>query len=296
MTITFTCEHCGHPLDVDESLAGKHGHCKNCGQKMVVPSPEFRLDPIAEAATEGADAARPAAPVKQSPSPGRTRKEGIKLAPVEKRLRRGGSPEDDLDDGKPYEVDKDFEPPQSAVPSSPVPLLMEARAGWRHTVRSLMGKLSKLEDAIYLVLMLSWLVGAVAFLFELKPLAWTMLGLLVICSFLLLLLGGAEVFIKPFQESLRHGLAFVLVPPYAIYYVATRWKQMKRPFKKALGAFGPLIVLLLLVLFSRPIRDWFLHSPPKKAEGEAASISSRAAVKPIRLTELVVRYALASRS
>jgi hypothetical protein len=161
---------------------------------------------------------------------------------------------------------------------------MEARAGWRHTVRVIMGKLSKFEDAIYLVLMLFWIIGAVAFLFELKPLAWTMLGLLVICSLLLLLLGGFEVFIKPFQEGLLHGLAFLLIPPYAIYYVATRWKLMKQPFKKAIGAFGPLLVLLLFVFFSRPIRDWFLHAPPKKQEGEVSSTSS-AAVQPLRLAK-----------
>jgi hypothetical protein len=296
MKITFTCEHCGHQFAVDESMAGKHGHCKNCGQEMVVPSPGFRLEPVAEAASERTDAARPAAPATQSPSPGRTRKQGVKLAPVEKRSGRESILEGDLDDGKPYEIDKDFEPPQSAVPSSSVPILMEARAGWRHTVRSLMGKLAKFEDAIYLVLMFFWLVGAIAFLFELKPLAWTMLGLLVICSFLLLLLGGAEVFIKPFQESLRHGLAFVLIPPYAIYYVATRWKQMKGPFMKAVGAFGPLTVLLLLVVFSRPIRDWFLHAPPKKPEGQTSSISSGGVGEPTRLADLGVRYADASRS
>jgi hypothetical protein len=281
MKITFACEHCGQHFAVDESLAGKHGRCKSCGREMDVPSPEFRLEPLAENVSDGSGAEQRSAPSKQS-SPGRARNEGAKLAPVAKPSRRRSSPEDDPDDGKPYEIDEDFEPPQSAAPSSPVPILMEARAGWRHTVRSFMGKLSKFEDAIYLVLMVFWLIGSVAFLFELKPLAWTMLGLLVICSFLLLLLGGFEVFIKPFQESLRHGLAFVLIPPYAIYYVATRWKQMKRPFKKAIGAFGPLIVLLLLVLFSRPIRDWFLHAPPKKSEGETPSISSGVIPGPVR--------------
>jgi hypothetical protein len=274
MKITFTCEHCGHQFAVDESLAGKHGRCKSCGQEMNVPSPGFRLEPLPEAVTAGSDAAKQSAPAKQSPGPDNSRKERVNLAPVEEASRRGSSSEEDLDDGTPYEIDKDFEPPQSAVPSSSVPLLMEARAGWRHTVRGLLGTLSKFEDAIYLVLMLFWLIGAVAFLFELKPLAWSMLGLLVICSLLLLLLGGFEVFVKPFQESLRHGLAFVLIPPYAIYYIATRWKQMKRPFKKAIGAFGPLIVLLLLVLFLRPIRDWFLHSPHKKGETETSSTLS----------------------
>ena len=285
MKITVTCEHCGHQFAVDESLAGKQGRCENCGKEMDVPSPEFRLQPLAEDVSDGSESEQRSSPSKQSSSPGRARKENVKLAPVEKTSRRRGSPEDDLDDGKPYEIDEDFEPPQSAVPSSPVPILMEARAGWRHTVRAIMGKLSKFEEAIYLVLMLFWLIGAVSFLFELKPLAWTMLGLLVICSLLLLLLGGFEVFLKPFQESLRHGLAFVLIPPYAIYYVATRWKLMKRPFKKAIGAFGPLIVLLLLVVFSRPIRGWFLHAPPKKSDGETSSTSSHDVVGPIRLAD-----------
>jgi hypothetical protein len=282
MKITFACEHCGHQFAVDESLAGQHGRCKSCGREMDVPAPEFRLEPLAEDASDRPEVERPSAPPRQSSSPGRARKEGVKLAPVEKPSRRPSSSEDDPDDGKPYQLDKDFEPPQSAVPSSADPILMEARAGWRHTVRVITGKLSKFEDAIYLILMVFWLIGAVAFLFELKPLAWTMLGLLVICSFLLLLLDGFEVFIKPFQEGLRHGLAFVLIPPYAIYYVATRWKQMKRPFKKAIGAFGPLIVLLLLVVFSRPIRDWFLHAPPKKSEGETPSISSGVIPSPVR--------------
>jgi hypothetical protein len=118
--------------------------------------------------------------------------------------------------------------------------------------------------------MLFWLIGAVAFLFELKPLAWSMLAPLVICSVLLLMLGGFEVFANPFKESLRHGLAFLLIPPYTVYYIATRWKQIKRPFRKAVGAFLPLIVLLGLAWFGRPIRDWFLHTPHKKGEAETS--------------------------
>lgn len=266
MKITFICEHCGHRFAVDESLAGKHGHCKNCGQEMDVPS--------AGTSREVVEPARHPSNLGHSSATDSIRKEALRLAPVEKPSEGPSNLEYDLDDGKPYKLDEDFVPPQSAVPSSSIPVLMEARAGWRHKVRAFQSTLSKFEDAIYLILMAFWFIGAVAFLFELKPLAWTMLGLLVICSVLLLFLGGFEVFIKPFQEGLRHGLAFVLIPPYAIYYVATRWNLMKRPFKKAIGAFGPLFVLLLLVLFSRPIRDWFLHAPPKKQDGEAPSLSS----------------------
>ena len=153
MKINFTCEHCGHHFAVDESLAGKHGRCKNCGQEMTVPAPGFRLEPLPETVSDGPAAAQRSAPAKPSSSADRTRKEAVKLAPVEEPSRRESSSEEDLDDGTPYEIDKEFEPPQSAVPSSSVPLLMEARAGWRHTVHTLLGKLSMFEDAIYLVLM-----------------------------------------------------------------------------------------------------------------------------------------------
>lgn len=254
MTIAFNCGQCGQHFELDDSLAGTHGHCKHCGQEMNVPAAGSPTKDFKEAVGEPTAAAAP--------------------APVEKPSSRS-SYEDEEDDGKPYEFDKDFVPPPSAVPhyadSGPSLAVMEARAGWRHAVRVFTKKLSKFEDVIYLVLMTFWLIGAVAFLFELKPVVWTMLGLLVICSFLLSLLGGCEIFIKPFAESLRHGLAFILVPPYAIYYIATRWDQMKRPAKKAAGAFGPLLILLALALFSRPIRDWYLHSPPKDENGQAAA-------------------------
>lgn len=277
MKINFSCERCGHTFEVDESLIGKHGHCKGCGHEMIVPSSGFRLAPLPEAADKGHNTA-PQAATKQPSAPRKRREENVGLAPVEKvekaADRRRDSDEDEVDDGKPYDLDSDYEPPPSAVPSSSVPVLMEARAGWRHTVRVLQGKLAVFEDAIYLVLMVFWVIGAGAFLFELKPLAWSMLGALVLCSILLLFLGGIEVFVKPFQESLRHGLAFVLLPPYAIYYVATRWKEMKRPFRKAVGAFVPLIVLLVLAFLGRPIRDWYLHPPPKKDENQAVSVSS----------------------
>lgn len=225
----------------------------------------MRSDDAASKASD--DVAHPTA----TSSAHEARKELAGAAHAEKSPRRPTGDEDE-DDGKPYEFDQSFEPPASAIaPSSPPLALMEARAGWRHAVRAFTKKLSKFEDAIYLTLMAFWLIGAVAFLFEQKHLVWTMLGLLVVCSVLLSFLGGFEIFIKPFEESLRHGLAFVFIPPYAIYYIITRWDRMKRPLKKASVAFGPLIVLLLLALFSRPIRDWYLHSPPKDKDGQAVA-------------------------
>jgi hypothetical protein len=279
MSITFQCEHCGNQLTVDESLAGKHGHCKHCGHEMNVPSSAFRLEPLQMAGTDGPGPGHRSGAAAAKTSASKPRKEEVKLAPIEEPKRARKKSEDDQDDGKPYEFDKEFVPPRSAVPSSSPPVLMEARTGWRRMVRSLLKQLAKLEDAIYMALMVFWLIGAVAFLFELKPLAWSMLAPLVVCSVLLLMLGGFEVFAFPFKESLRHGLAFVFIPPYTIYYIATRWKKIKRPFRNAIGALLPLILLLGLAWFARPIRDWYLHAPPRKDATSTSTSMSRHATE-----------------
>ena len=39
MPITFSCEGCGRRYSVDESLAGRRGHCKDCGRKFTIPGP-----------------------------------------------------------------------------------------------------------------------------------------------------------------------------------------------------------------------------------------------------------------
>jgi hypothetical protein len=37
MAISFTCPHCGHAFQVEDSYAGKTGPCMACGQQMTVP-------------------------------------------------------------------------------------------------------------------------------------------------------------------------------------------------------------------------------------------------------------------
>ncbi len=239
---------------------------------MTVPSPGFRLKPI----EEDEDQAKAPSQTREeiglaTQTAPRAREAKLELGPGNEPAEPGVIPEGFIADRAPYELDKDFEPPASAVSPPSSPMLMEARAGWRHTVGALLKKLAALEDVVYLALMAFWLIGAVAFLFELKPLAWTMLAVLTICSILLLILGGFEIIVKPFKESLLYGLAVLFVPFYVFYYVATRWREMKGPFRKAVGAFGPLLVLIALALFSRPIRDWFLHAPPPKTPNEATS-------------------------
>jgi hypothetical protein len=273
--INFSCEHCGHQFQLDESLEGKRGHCKSCGHEMTVPSPAFKLAPVHEAETATASAGGTATEIGLEPEIARTaRQPAVRLAPLGEAAEPGIIPEEFLADRAPYEVDQEFEPPPAAVSPPSSPVLMTARAGWRHSVGHVLKKLAAVEDVVYLALMAFWLIGAVAFLFELKPLAWTMLGVLTICSIILLFLGGFEIVVKPFKESILQGLLVLLVPFYVFYYVATRWKEMKGPFRKAIGAFAPLLILIALAFFSRPIRDWFLHAPLPKKPDEAMSQSA----------------------
>lgn len=38
--IEFSCPHCGRPMRVDDSAAGKRGKCKGCEETVTVPSPQ----------------------------------------------------------------------------------------------------------------------------------------------------------------------------------------------------------------------------------------------------------------
>ncbi len=66
MAIVFFCQSCGSRFEVDSKLAGKRGHCKNCGQMMSIPRAEALASMVAMPAPAMAAAAaapaRPAAP------------------------------------------------------------------------------------------------------------------------------------------------------------------------------------------------------------------------------------------
>ena len=56
MPIDFDCVHCGHRVRVPDGMGGRRGSCPNCGESMIVPTPEA-------AAVQPATAAAPAAAV-----------------------------------------------------------------------------------------------------------------------------------------------------------------------------------------------------------------------------------------
>jgi hypothetical protein len=193
----------------------------------------------------------------------------LKLSKIEQPSDSAGIPEELLADRVPIPLDKDFEPAPLAVSPHTSPTVMTIKSGWRHTVRTVLKNLSWMEEWAYVISIIFLMISVTGMLFEYRPLGYGGAVGVVLSSVILLALGGFEVFVKPFKESPFHGLAFLFLfpPTYMIYYAATRWKAMNRPVRHALGSFVPLAVLILAFVFIRPIRNYFLHSPPKKKDG-----------------------------
>jgi hypothetical protein len=55
-------------------------------------------------------------------------------------------------------------------------------------------------------------------------------------------------FIRPFKDGPLHGLAF-LFPPYAVYYLATRWDHMKKIVRRIATSCIPIVAVVLIYSF-----------------------------------------------
>ena len=55
-------------------------------------------------------------------------------------------------------------------------------------------------------------------------------------------------FVRPYKDGPLHGLAF-LFPPYMLYYLATRWDQMKKIVRRIAMSCIPIIAVVLIYAF-----------------------------------------------
>ncbi len=56
------------------------------------------------------------------------------------------------------------------------------------------------------------------------------------------------LFVRPFKEGPLHGLAF-LFPPYGLYYLATRWTQVKPTLRRMATSCIPIVLVVLAYAF-----------------------------------------------
>jgi hypothetical protein len=111
------------------------------------------------------------------------------------------------------------------------------------TARFLATQFRRLRDRLYVVSLLFLVLVLIGYLFQVKLLLhFGALGVIA-ANIGMLCAGVAYLVTLPFKESLRHGLANLFIPFYAIYYWTTRWPRMKTPVYRTLGAFLPILLV-----------------------------------------------------
>ncbi|WP_406694979.1 hypothetical protein V5E97_28445 [Singulisphaera sp. Ch08] len=249
MSIRFQCEQCGHSIDVDDRLEGKHGKCKHCGHSVVVPahhkeeeaSPALRLRPLT-----GEEPTEALGKLLSAPPPLKVRAAESDPRIIAEMISEPDAPP--LSHGRPsdnYTVTDPHHLTRAQSSSGPPPL-------WKlfptMSARWLARNLRTLRDWLYVASVACLVLVLIAYLFQWKTLLH--LGALgvVASNISMLYVGLAYLISLPFKESLGHGLANLLIPFYAIYYWSTRWGRMKTAVYKTVGSFLPIALVGLAYL------------------------------------------------
>jgi hypothetical protein len=245
MSIQFSCDQCGHAIDVDDHLAGKHGVCKHCGHALVVPARTgtavdaagpLRLRPldVREPAGPHAHLLDAHAPLIIRPA---TAEPHVKPVAISEPHEPGAPSSGD------YVLHKPGKERHSAA--GPPPFWTNAPT---LLAREIARRLRGLRDAIYLLSLGALVLALIGFLFQIKGLLHVGVVVAIAANVSMLMVGIAYLVTLPFKEGMGYGLANLLIPFYAVYYWWTRWPKMKPAVLKTLGAFLP-IALATLAFF-----------------------------------------------
>jgi hypothetical protein len=243
MAIRFSCERCGHAIEVDDRFAGLTGHCKHCGHATKVPAPGaegvgggLRLRPLADdgESGEGLDPRHAAA------SGPRVRP----LAPEDAARLRSDLIEEAVRDHRPPAVlDPDHRDRAQAARFWLNPHY-ETRLA-RFVARNLRA----LRDWLYVISLVFLALAVVGFVFKSRAVLHLGAVGVVATNIGMLCVGVFYLVVLPFRDSLAKGLGTLLLPPYAVYYWVTRWDAMKKPVVNTLRSFTPILLVGLAYLF-----------------------------------------------
>ncbi|HQU44728.1 MAG: hypothetical protein B7Z73_07480 [Planctomycetia bacterium 21-64-5] len=243
------CEKCGRAFEVDDQLEGRRAKCRHCGQHAVVP--------VSGQAADDGLRLRPM----ESDVPDRGPQHLLDSAPA-LNLRPGEaqqtawpsavSTDPNADDllhkhGRPnYALGRPFDGQSQSRSSGPPPLWWNLPS---LTARFVARLLRKSRDLLYYISLASLVAILYGFLFKVKPLLHVGAVVIVASNIGMFWVGLSYLVTLPFKDSLRHGLACVLVPGYAIYYWATRWHRMRPAVMNTLWAFIPMLLVALAYFF-----------------------------------------------
>lgn len=250
MTIAFPCERCGHRFEVDRALAGKKCRCKKCGHVFIIPVP--RQSREASAPIQSFDASGGAASTagpRRPPSPAAPRPSRLD-PPKQPAAPPVPSILDDIDD--PYDLgnstapalkraapepheDEEFIPPRGPKPIPSRPKKKKRNRSGDAWYENVPGWVWLSVLGVYGTLFLLALAS--------PSMSVVLFGVLFLTVMALYAVGAIGMLIVPFRESGVCGLMYLFVPFYALYYLMTRWSDMRQWFLTSLSGVGLAVVM-----------------------------------------------------
>ncbi|MEO6807686.1 MAG: hypothetical protein ABI353_01050, partial [Isosphaeraceae bacterium] len=245
MSITFPCSQCGQRYQVDESLTGKRMKCKKCETVMKIPASNPSAPtrpPLQTFGTAASPAPPPPKPAARRPAP----------PPPADRFTI-----DDVED--PYGLDS------APLPSvAPKPMddwddeLLPARATIARAKPSSSKSKGSRSDGDVMDAVSKWtaIVGCGALgvfilltligVFVIPYRGVLLLGMVMSVVALLVamvMIGTGAIWglVLSFMESALCGLLYLFLPFYGLYYIITRWDEMRRPVLLNLAGAGLLL-------------------------------------------------------
>lgn len=216
--IRFACPHCGKSLTVAETASGKSAKCPGCHTTIRVPA--AAPPPAPAAAVTPARKPRPAPP---PPRPAidedENQDEGFSETPQRRRPPAARSPgrarDDDPDDN---EFDNDVDDPVSKRKKKPK--RRKKRAAHSFALVEMLGP--------YVIAMIA--IALFTFLTLGLSLVWPKILVLTILVGTMVWVGGWIWFIAvAFGEGGSHGALCLLVPFYALFFLASHVEETRKP-------------------------------------------------------------------
>lgn len=235
-TIALSCPGCGKRYELSASLAGKKARCKACSHEFSIPVPR-QVAAVVKPAPSNRSSPRPSAPkASQAPPPSLDREQP------------SFNPYEDLDTDVGSRRSAAYDEEETPLPS---------RGGGVRTPAAVPKKKRKKSRSSSsfenwwafiplggLAVALLVVIAALA----VKSFAVGALVILVCVGLLVGAIGGIWGWVNAFRENILCGFLYLL-PIYPLYYLVTRWDEMKRPFATSCaGTFIYPVLPLILVL------------------------------------------------
>jgi DNA-directed RNA polymerase subunit RPC12/RpoP len=119
---------------------------------------------------------------------------------------------------------------------------------WRRAITRILKLLRWIDAWAYLISVPFLILLALGIIIDNTPLAHLGAVVIVLVNYGRFWTDLLALFVRPFKQSPLHGLAF-LFPPYGLYFVATRWRQVKPTLRRLATSCIPIALVVFAYAF-----------------------------------------------